>query len=141
MCFAYPNKRPKPGIWYAGTGGFAVLETDMEKYGNILQAAGQLLLIPHKIGNFVFCNVLQKIECDPSTDLKCILKNGKPGKELSAPLNLKSIPHSSLFKFSSHLMRHTVCCWERNGDPKTEFRACVLKNKIKGVRFNLLWEG
>jgi hypothetical protein len=44
---------------------------------------------------------------------------------------------SSLFKIPERPF--TIYCWEEDRDQETEFKACVEKNKLKGLEFELVW--
>jgi hypothetical protein len=140
MHFGNPLKRD-PDFWMVGiaSGSFAVGPRALKLVYSFLEMSGEVLPLPVKGLELSVLNVLQVYDCiDPDrSEWRTIPNSNERGgllKPFFVPENMKQ---STLFKFPE--WRHKVFCWEEDRDPETEFKACVEKNKLKGLEFELVW--
>jgi hypothetical protein len=140
MHFRNPLK-PNPDFWQllSSSEAFAVGEGAFEAAYEFFEMAGELLPLTVKDMTLHICNVLQVYDC---LDQERSIWNTLPGYTKRGPL-VKPVfvpehfHQSSLFKIPERL--HTIYCWEADREPETEFKACVEKHKLKGLKFLPVW--
>lgn len=142
--FSLNPKKPMPDIWHIGYGSdaFAVTPKVLKKTCMFLEMAGELLPLPYKDLTLTICNITECIDCVDS-EASQWMQLGPKRKILEKPAFLiDRLPDSTLFKIPE--WSHRMLCWERTGDPESEFKACVEANKFKGgfkgKFFELVWE-
>jgi hypothetical protein len=140
MHFRNPAK-PDPDFWQllVGLSAFAAGPKALDSLYSFFEMAGEILPLPVKGKELAICNVLQVYDAidQKKTDWSFPPSADGPGafrKPVFVPDHMQI---STLFKVPERL--HTVYCWEEDGDPETEFKACVEQNKLKGLDFVLAW--
>lgn len=140
MHFGNPLKRD-PDFWMLdiASGAFAVGPKALRLVDSFLEMAGEELSISVKEQELVILNVLQVYDCiDPDrSEWRTIPNSNERGGLLKPYFVPENMKQSTLFKFPE--WRRQIFCWEEDRDPEAEFKACVEKNKLKGLEFELVW--
>jgi hypothetical protein len=138
----YPSRK-KPDFWNVGCGhAFAVGERAFKgasRLDEILAKAGQLLPLPFQHQTLTVCNILAHEGCIDEEKSGWVIRK-RDGKRVrpDCPFFIAgSLPESSLFKISQS--PGTMFAWEKDQNPEQEFKACVEKNKLKGLNFSPIW--
>lgn len=106
---------------------FAVPPTSIEKIRLFLEEAGELLALPYKKEVFSVFNVLKCVDCvDPETEALGILHRSYITDRV--PTGIFRDPNG-VYMFVS----------EFTGDPNTEFKAYVEREKMTGLIFREVW--
>jgi hypothetical protein len=134
-------KLKKPDFWSVtlGSGGFAVSPLALERMRPWLEQAGELLPLEYEGEMYMVVNILPAVDCiDEQRSEWEVYGFHKDRRRLVKPVfNPDRLPAVSLFK-STHFLPYSFC-WEKTGNPETEFKACVEANKLKGVYFKEVW--
>ena len=140
MHFRNPLK-PAPDFWMllVSSAAFAVGPKAVETVYSFLEMAGEVLPLPVKGYELAILNVLKCYDCiDPNRSEWRTLPDSNVRGGLRKPFFVpEHMQMSTIFKIPE--WRHRVFCWEEDRDPETEFKACVEKNKLKGLEFELVW--
>jgi len=140
--YSYYANYPVPDIWeLKGTGAFAVPPKAASTLGLFLEMGCQVLPLPYKGKEFSLCNVMCCIECVDEEHSEWVLHpKTKERARLKKPVFYPDcVDESTLFKIPQLPLE--IYCWEKAYDPDCEFRACIIEKKLKGLRFDLAWEG
>ena len=139
MHFGNPLK-PEPDFWGCNIDGAIVIHPRaQELLGMFLERAGEILPIKHKGVTYFALNILQVWDC-VDEDKSEWYKSASTGERFRVKVPFFVPQHfeaSTLFKIPTR--ETTIYCWEGNKDPEEEFKACVEKNKLTGLRFDLVW--
>ena len=105
-----------------------------------LEMAGEILPLKHKGVTYSVLNILQVWDCvdEDKTEWYTSPKGEKfrVKRPFFVPQHFEA---STLFKIPTVETR--IYCWEASREPEEEFKACVEANKLKGLRFDLVWTG
>ncbi len=130
----------EPDIWEIhGKGAFAVTPEAAMTLDMFLEMAGEQLPLPYQGKELIICNILQCLNCVDEEHSEWRLRKGERIRLLKPAFFPQCMEASTLFKIPQ--LRENIYCWEKAEDPESEFRACVLENNLKGLRFELVWEG
>jgi hypothetical protein len=141
---SYHPMREVPDFWSLDVccGAFAVSEKAMkvDELERLLIRAGQLLPLPYKNETMTIFNILECVDCVDENKTEFRPSASSPmGKRSERPFFVADdLPESSLFKIPYDPTK--IYTWEQDGDnPEDEFKACVELNKLKGLKFELIW--
>lgn len=124
------------GDFFGFSGEFAVSPSAWERCAMFLEMAGELLPLPYQKEKFAVLNVIECIDC--VDDKKSEWQQYSTGRLLKkAVFDPSLFGESSLFKIPHTWVR--TYCYETSGDPETEFKAFVEKEKLTGLRFTPVW--
>jgi hypothetical protein len=131
-----------PDFWQLITSGdaFAVGAKALKAAYSFFEAAGEILPLPVRDKKLEICNITRVYDCidqDRSTwnTLPGYSKRGPLVTPVFVPAHFQE---STLFKIPER--PHQIFCWEEDGDTETEFKACVEKHKLKGLKFIPVWD-
>lgn len=106
---------------------FALPPASVEKVRSFLEEAGELLPLPYKTEVFSIFNVLKCVDCvDPETEALGILNRSYIAAQI--PCGIFRDPQG-VYMFVS----------EFTGDPATEFKAYVDRERMTGLIFREVW--
>ncbi len=117
-------------------GAFAVSPGAWERCAMCLEMAGELLPLPYEKEKFAVLNVTECIDCldDKRSEWRIVGSSRLIKKPAFDP---SLFGESSIFKHPYSSVR--IYCYEESGDPETEFKAFVEKEKLTGLNFNEVW--
>lgn len=126
--FSRRPKLPRPDFWmFQNYGALAMPPGAVEKVRNFLEEAGELLPLPYKSETFSVLNVLRCVEYE-------IFPEKTPGRLLLEQAS-GTIP-LGLFRA---IDRTYLYASEEVGNPDTEFKAFVEREKMTGLKFREVW--